>query len=268
MATRLRPPFISQEDGSRCQYDNCGLAVNCMMIWRHLEGLDPKKRENAPWPPTPRYLRNVFTPDKCGGTSLNDNQFLANEYYGAEFVNRWDFPMSEFSTMIRSGRGAQIRIMYSALHGTKFDHSPNFDGSHGVYVHDYSKSSDRYLVADPLAEDYAWWSASLLARAASAASGPGLIDANFTRDTEGYMIPITEDVPKYVTIAAGKQIYYPDGTKYRLASSKIYRRLSPYETTVAGVKYRIIRAVANDQRYIFMVRTADCSIEQVALSVA
>lgn len=261
-----RPPFITQRDGSRCQFDNCGLTATCMAIWRHLEGLNPEKISGAPWPPTPKYLRNIFSPTTCGGTRITPNDtFLASEYYGVQFETRLGLPWDDFDTLIRSGRGAVVRIMYAPLHGTIYDHSSKFNGSHAVYVNEV-RSDGYFLVGDPLASDFAWWPEDLLQRASEAASLPGLLDANFTRDTEGLMIPITVEVPKLLTAAVGKQIYYTDGTKFRTVKTKIVDRLSPFGTKVAGVDYRVVRAGSDGQHYLFMMKTTDVSLKNITIT--
>lgn len=263
------PLFIRQKDGSRCQWSNCGLAVTSMAILRHYESLDPRYYPDAPWPPTPEYLRNKLTPDTCRGTNLNpDNFTLARDYYGMQLEYRYDLPFEDFKTVIRSGKGAGVHISYQAMHGTVFDTSPLFNGNHAVFVNEYRESDDKFKVGDPLATWWAWWPASLLRDGAGLASGePGNVDCNFTRDTEGNMIPITNESPKYLSAKVGKAIYFTDGTRWTtLSSGDIVNRLSPYGTTVAGVDYRIVRATRSGIKYVFMMKVADVTLTPVTLT--
>jgi hypothetical protein len=239
-----------------------------MAIMRHYEGLDPKFYPNAPWPPTPKFLRNRLTPDSCPGTNLNpDNFTLARDYYGMQLEYRYDLPFEDFKTVIRSGKGAVVHIDYSHLHGTDFDRSPLFNGEHAVFVNQHRAVDDKFKVGDPLALWWAWWPADLLKAAAADASGePGVVDCNFTRDTEGHMITITDETPKYLSAKAGKMFYFTDGTRFSPAPSDITNRLSPYGTTVNGVDYRIIRGKRDTTKFVFMMKVTDVTLKPVTLT--
>ena len=185
----FRPPFITQIDGSKCQWTNCGCAAHAMAANRHRKGIDPRNHHG--WPPAPSEIRSRISPYSCGGTSLDDNEAALIHLYEVNLAVKYDVPWGSFRSLIVAGRGAVVSIRYSVVHGTRFDASPNFYGNHGIYVNE-RRSDGSYLVGDPLAngrrglpKGWQWWPGDLLRRAAEAYPGtnPGTINASFTRDT-------------------------------------------------------------------------------------
>jgi hypothetical protein len=186
-----RPTFITQIDGSRCQWDNCGCASHAMAVLRHRKGIDPRNVHG--WPPTPDAIRVAIDGrHQCGGTNLGENEDAVRKLYGVEMAVRYQIPWASFRSLIISGRGAVVTILYAKVHGTKFDASPNFYGTHGIYVNE-RRADGAYLVGDPLAngrrrlpQGWAWWPGQLLRDAAEAYPGTnaGCLHASFTRDTE------------------------------------------------------------------------------------
>jgi len=187
-----RPPYITQIDGSQCQWTNCGCASHAMAAIRHRKGVDPRNAHR--WPATPAEIRVAIDGfHRCGGTNLNENKSGVATLYGVSLALRYNIPWNSFRSLIVSGRGAVVPIQYSSVHRTRFDASPNFLGGHGIYVNERRASDGAYLVGDPLAngrrgypKGWQWWPGTLLRAAAMAYPGTnaGCIHASFTRDTE------------------------------------------------------------------------------------
>ena len=187
-----RPTFRKQGDGSRCAWQNCGPASQAMASQRFREGKDPLNHHG--WPPMPSEIRNFITPNSCGGTTLQELDAGALHLYNTNMWVRYGVPWATFQSLIISGRGAVVQILYSVIHGTKYDGSPGFYGNHGIYVNERRASDGAYLVYDPLCDHRRsyipqgpqWWPAALLRRAAEAMPGtaPGCVNASFTIDTE------------------------------------------------------------------------------------
>ena len=105
---------------------------------------------------------------------------------------RWNVPFDSFRSLIQSGRGAVIYIMYYKV-PSRLDSCPGYGGGHSVYVNEF-RSAYGFLVGDPLADGrrrgipkgWKWWPASVVREAAQAFPGtnPGRIHASFTRDTD------------------------------------------------------------------------------------
>jgi hypothetical protein len=186
-----RPTFRKQGDGSRCQWSNCGPASQAMAAQRYREGRDPLNHHG--WPPMPSEIRNYISPNACGGTTLQDNDVAAFNLYNTNMYVRYGVPWDTFRSLVVSGRGAIVQVMYSAVLGTKYAGSSTFRGTHAIYVNERRASDGAYLVYDPLADHRRsyipqgpqWWPGILLRRAAEAIPGTatGCINASFTIDT-------------------------------------------------------------------------------------
>jgi len=187
-----RPTFRKQGDGSRCQWTNCGPASYAMAADRHRRGVDP--RTSHGWKPTPPEIRNYVTPHSCGATNLNQLDVATTHMYLVNMDVRYGIPWSSFQSLIISGRGAVVQILYRVIAPTRLDGSPGFTGNHAIYVNERRASDGAYLVYDPLADGRRpgipkgpqWWPASLLKAAAYAMPGTasGTVNASFTRDTD------------------------------------------------------------------------------------
>lgn len=190
-----RPTFRKQLDGSECQGRNCGCASASMAAQRHRKGINPNNHHG--WPPRPPEVRNRIQATLmrgCGSTSLAQNDAAVTHLYEANLDVRYNIPWSSFKSMIISGRGAIVCIRYGIISPTRFDACPSFTGNHAVYVNEWRRSDNHFLVYDPLADARRpgirqapdWWPADLLKRATGAfpSSSPGYVHASFTRDTE------------------------------------------------------------------------------------
>jgi hypothetical protein len=187
-----RPPFVKQGDGSRCQWSNCNCASHAMAANRYRRGRDPRNLHG--WPPTSREIRNRISPNRCGGTNIEQNHAAVLYLYRTDMLSRYNIPWSTFRSLIISGRGAVVPILYSVIAPTRFDASPGFIGRHSIYVNERRARDGAFLVSDPLADHRRpnipqgpqWWPASLLRRAACAFPGTkaGCVHASFTKDTE------------------------------------------------------------------------------------
>jgi hypothetical protein len=187
----FRPTFHKQGDGSRCQWSNCNCASHADAAERARRGVDPGNVHG--WLPTPSEIRNQVSPHACGGTSLNENGAAVAHLYAVTMTIRYNIPWESFRSLIISGRGAVVPILYRIL-PARFDASPGFNGNHAIFVNERRASDGAYLVYDPLADGRRagipkgpqWWPGSLLRDAAYAYPGTnvGCIHASFTRDTD------------------------------------------------------------------------------------
>lgn len=183
-----RPTRRVQKDGTPCQWANCNPTSHSMATDRHRRGVDPTLASG--WLPMPAEIRRKI--GGCSGTSLADNAAAVKALYGVTMMPRYNVPWDTFRSLIISGRGAVVNIMYSVIAPTKYDGSPGFVGGHAVYVNERRSSDGAFLVYDPLADGRRtgiptspdWWPASLLKAAAGAYTGSGLVDCSLTRDTE------------------------------------------------------------------------------------
>lgn len=164
-----------------------------MASQRAREGKDPGTKYS--WPPTPRAVRARIQAVYGGGcrpSNFPQNERACADLYAVDLQPRYNIPWSTFRSMIIAGRGAVAAIQYSAIHGTRFDACPSFQGGHSVFVNE-RRSSGGYLVYDPLADGRKgyttapdWWPGTLLQKAMYAYPGtnPGCVHAIFTKDTE------------------------------------------------------------------------------------
>lgn len=192
MTMTYRPPFLTQIDGTACQWDNCGCASTAMAANRDHKGVDP--RTAGPWPPASAAVRKAISPTHCGGTSHEQGAAAAKSLYATTLLIRYRIPWDSFRSLIVSGRGARVSILYAVIAPTEFDASPGFVGTHAIYVNERRASDGAYLVSDPLANGRRrgipkgpqWWPGSLLKRATGAypGCGYGFVTASYTRDTE------------------------------------------------------------------------------------
>ena len=130
-----------------------------------------------------------MTPHSCGGTDLNENDAATTHMYLVNMDVRYNVPWTTFRSLVISGRGAVVQILYSKV-PARFDASPGFGGRHAIYVNERRSSDGAYLVYDPLADGRRrgipkgpqWWPASVLQAAAYAIPGTpvGEINASFT----------------------------------------------------------------------------------------
>jgi len=187
-----RPTFRKQGDGSRCGWSNCNPASHAMASQRHRKGVDPGNHHG--WPPMPSEIRNYMTPHSCAGTSLNQNDAAVTHLYGVDMLIRYNIPWASFTSLISSGRGAVVPILYRVIAPTRYDASPGFTGNHAIFVNERRASDGAFLVYDPLADGRRagipqgpqWWPSSLLKAAAYAYPGTNTscVHASLTRDTE------------------------------------------------------------------------------------
>jgi hypothetical protein len=130
----------------------------------------------------------------CPGTSLEQNRAACSALFATNMAIRYALPWGSFVSMVISGRGAVVAIVYSVIAPTQFNASPGFIGRHSVYVNEYRASDGAFLVYDPLADHRRasipqgpqWWPGHLLKVAAGAypGAGYGKVTGSYTRDTE------------------------------------------------------------------------------------
>jgi len=135
-----------------------------------------------------------MTPHSCAGTSLNQNDAAVTHLYGVDMLIRYNIPWASFTSLISSGRGAVVPILYRVIAPTRYDASPGFTGNHAIFVNERRASDGAFLVYDPLADGRRagipqgpqWWPSSLLKAAAYAYPGTNTscVHASLTRDTE------------------------------------------------------------------------------------
>src|SRR3990172_1803685 len=211
------PPFVPQLDGTRCAGSNCSPTAHSIAAMRHRQGSDPAG--SAPWPPTPKYIRNQVTPTSCDSVNLVPKiATVLIDKYGITLLQKGLHAFSDAVTLIRSGRGMTFAGGYGAVLGTRHAASATFKGNHRFFVNQRAwlkagtilvrygngavvraASDGRFFrVADPLAngrklangkyapKGYQWWTPSFLKKVAGAcavSSGPigaGYIYGNYT----------------------------------------------------------------------------------------
>ena len=204
-------------------------------------------------PTVPEFRRAAGVPDRPGPSGI-DNYHVWLGVQGTELRvlggTFWNVDWAPFARTVRQGSSASLAVLSSKLPANlRF----GFQGAHRIGV---AFDGSTFVVANPLAHG---GSAPLpcpelsLRNAAYAVSAGYALAVTFPAQENPDMLKVTDETPKTLDVAIGKQLYDLNGRPAVTMSVKADDIYSPFGSGI----YRAVSVTTGGVRQLLLVKGAD-----------